>query len=112
MLQNGLVIGNAPDYGLSLKGEEIFHKVSVVTWIEGGACFALGSGLIRIAEEGHGICDRKNGLREIGGRYERFRYLRGPGEGHKNHRKYRMESQVIAIVNNRNQGILREDFLS
>ena len=35
MLQDGLVIGNAPDYGLSLKGEEIFHKVSVVTWIDG-----------------------------------------------------------------------------
>jgi hypothetical protein len=29
------VIGNAPDYGLSLKGEKIFHKVSVVTWTAG-----------------------------------------------------------------------------
>ena len=35
MLQDGLVIGNAPDYGLSLKGEKIFHKVSVVTWTAG-----------------------------------------------------------------------------
>ena len=32
MLQDGLLIGNAPDFALSLKGEEIFHKVSVAVW--------------------------------------------------------------------------------
>lgn len=44
MLQDGLVIGNAPDYGLSLKGEDIFHRVSVVTWNDGvkEAPFSLG----------------------------------------------------------------------
>jgi len=29
MLQDGLMIGNAPDFVLSLNGEDIFHKVSV-----------------------------------------------------------------------------------
>jgi hypothetical protein len=29
MLQDGLLIGNAPDFILSLQGEVIFHKVSV-----------------------------------------------------------------------------------
>ncbi len=35
MLQDGLLIGNAPDFALSLKGEEIFHKVSVAVWRHG-----------------------------------------------------------------------------
>ena len=35
MLQDGLMIGNAPDFTLSLKGEEIFHKVSLVVWRKG-----------------------------------------------------------------------------
>ena len=35
MLQDGLMIGNAPDFTLSLKGEEIFHKVSLAVWRNG-----------------------------------------------------------------------------
>ena len=35
MLQDGLLIGNAPDFTLSLKGEEIFHKVSLAVWRHG-----------------------------------------------------------------------------
>ena len=35
MLQDGLLIGNAPDFTLSLKGEEIFHKVSLSVWRHG-----------------------------------------------------------------------------
>ena len=35
MLQDGLMIGNAPDFTLSLKGEEIFHKVSLAVWRHG-----------------------------------------------------------------------------
>jgi hypothetical protein len=35
MLQDGLMIGNAPDFVLSLKGEAIFHKVLVTVWRNG-----------------------------------------------------------------------------
>ena len=35
MLQDGLLIGNAPDFTLSLQGEEIFHKVSLAVWRHG-----------------------------------------------------------------------------
>ena len=35
MFQDGLMIGNAPDFTLSLKGEEIFHKVSLAVWRHG-----------------------------------------------------------------------------
>ena len=35
MFQDGLMIGNAPDFTLSLKGEEIFHRVTMAIWRKG-----------------------------------------------------------------------------
>ena len=35
MFQDGLMIGNAPDFTLSLQGEVIFHRVTMVIWRKG-----------------------------------------------------------------------------
>ena len=35
MFQDGLMIGNAPDFTLSLQGEVIFHRVTMAIWRKG-----------------------------------------------------------------------------